>query len=94
MTRVEQTGVAMRHLIDGDVCKRDGIHARQRVHGLISLCPMPRKHEGLPDKAAQRGCPNRKSSPGILVTETAKDWTAKNVSSALNPARYRRILAQ
>ena len=40
------------------------------------------------------GCPYRKSSPGILVMETAKDWTAKNVSSALYPARYRRILAQ
>ena len=39
-------------------------------------------------------CPYRKSSPGILVMETAKDWTAKNVSSALYPARYRRILAQ
>jgi transposase len=41
-----------------------------------------------------RGCPYRKSSPGILVMETAKDWTAKNVSSALYPARYRRIPAQ
>jgi hypothetical protein len=39
-------------------------------------------------------CPYRKSSPGILVMETAKNWTAKNVSSALYPARYRRILAQ
>jgi len=28
------------------------------------------------------------------IGETAKDWTAKNVSSALYPARYRRILAQ
>lgn len=37
MTRVEQTGVAMRFLIDGDVCRRDGMHARQRVHGLIAL---------------------------------------------------------
>jgi hypothetical protein len=29
MTRIEQTGVAMRLLIDDDVCKRDGV---------ISLC--------------------------------------------------------
>ena len=55
MARVEQTGVAMRLLIDGDVCKRDGMHARQRVHGLISLCSMRRKHESLLDEAAQRG---------------------------------------
>jgi hypothetical protein len=38
--------------------------------------------------------PYRKSSPGILMMETAKDWKAKNVSLALYPARYRRILAQ
>ncbi len=37
MTRVEQTGVAMRLLIDGYICRREGMHARQRVHGLISL---------------------------------------------------------
>ncbi len=36
MTRGEQTGVAMRILIDGDICRREGMHARQRVHGLIS----------------------------------------------------------
>jgi hypothetical protein len=36
MTRVDQTGVTMRLLIDGDGCRRDGTHARQRVHGLIS----------------------------------------------------------
>jgi hypothetical protein len=37
MTRVEQTGVAMRLLIDGDIYWREGMQARQRVHGLISL---------------------------------------------------------
>ncbi|MGY3549608.1 hypothetical protein ACVWZ4_004974 [Bradyrhizobium sp. USDA 4472] len=36
MTRVEQTGVTMWFLIDGDRRRRDGMHARQRVHGLIS----------------------------------------------------------
>jgi len=55
MTRVEQTGAAMGGLIDGDVRKRDGMHARQRVHGPIYLCPMRGKHESLPDEAAQRG---------------------------------------
>lgn len=37
MTLVEQTGVAMRLLIDGDICRRDGMHARQRVHCVVSL---------------------------------------------------------
>jgi hypothetical protein len=55
MTRVEQIGVAIRLQIDGDVCKRHGMHARQRVHRFISLCPMRRKHESLLDEAAQRG---------------------------------------
>jgi hypothetical protein len=55
MTRVGQTGVAIRVLIDGDVCKKDGTHARQRVHGLISLCLMRRKPESLLDEAPQRG---------------------------------------
>ena len=44
----------MRVLID-DVCKRHGMRARQRVHGLTSLCPMRRKHESLLDEATQRG---------------------------------------
>jgi hypothetical protein len=35
MTHVEQTGIAMRVLIDSDVCRREGMHARQHVHGLI-----------------------------------------------------------
>jgi hypothetical protein len=55
MTRIEQTGVAMRLLIDDDVCKRDGMHARRRLHGLISLCSMRRKDESLLYEAAQRG---------------------------------------
>ena len=55
MTRIVQTSVAMRLLIDDDVCKRDGMHARRRVHGLISLGSMRRKDEGLLDEAAQRG---------------------------------------
>ena len=33
----------------------------------------------------KRTCPYRKSSPGILVMEIAKDWTAKNVSSGSTP---------
>jgi hypothetical protein len=53
--RVGQTGMAMRVTIDGNVCKKDGTHTRQRVHGLISLCSMCRKHESLLDEAAQRG---------------------------------------
>ena len=55
MTRVGQTGVAIRVLIDGDICKKDGMHARRRVHGLISSCPMRRNYESLLDEAAQRG---------------------------------------
>jgi hypothetical protein len=55
MARVEQTGVAMRLLIDDDICKRDGMRARRRVHGLISLCSMHSKDESPLDEAAQGG---------------------------------------
>lgn len=55
MTRGEQTGVAMRLLIDGDVCKRDGMHVRQRVYGLISLCPMRSKQVSLLSEFESRG---------------------------------------
>jgi hypothetical protein len=39
-----------------------------------------------------RAC--RKSNPDILVVQSTQDRTAKNVSSALNGARRRRILVQ
>jgi hypothetical protein len=55
MMRIEQIGVAMRLLIDNDVCKRDGMHVRRRVHGLICACSVRRKDESLLDEAAQRG---------------------------------------
>ena len=55
MMRVEQTGLPMGLLIDSDACRRDGMHARQRVHGFISLCPMRRMHESLLDETAQSG---------------------------------------
>jgi hypothetical protein len=40
------------------------------------------------------GCACRKSNPDILVVQSTQDRTAKNVSSALNGARCRRILVQ
>ena len=52
LARVARVATAM---IDGDVCNKDGLHARRRVHGLVSLCPMRRNYESLLDEAAQRG---------------------------------------
>jgi hypothetical protein len=46
--------MTMTLLIDDDLCKRDGMHARRRVHGLTSLGSMRRKDESLLDEAAQR----------------------------------------
>ena len=50
---------------------------------------------GIPSQLpALQGCACRNSNPDILVVQSTQDRTAKNVSSALNGARCRRILVQ
>jgi putative transposase len=51
-------------------------------------------YEQCRERAQREACACRKSNPDILVVQSAQDRTAKNVSSALNGARCRRILVQ
>jgi hypothetical protein len=54
----------------------------------VSVPSAERNHPGLLVEAAYA---YRKSSPDILVMQSAQDRSAKNVSAPLHDARYRRI---
>ena len=46
------------------------------------------------ESCGQLACACRKLNPGILLMQPAQDWATKNVPSAIDGARERRILLQ